>query len=110
MIYKKPGICPFFFIPKLGLIFSKVEDKQWPSKNYLPLWFGVVEVSIAKPYVNPIRNQNGQRNLQMHVDLYLDYYCLRCPQVESIGRSVTFQYVSRRPILAVALLMMHFQD
>ena len=71
---------------------------------------GVVEVSIAKPYVNSVRNQNGQRNLQMHVDLYLDYYCLRCPQVESIGRSVTFQYVSRRPILAVALLMMHFQD
>ncbi|CAN8238143.1 unnamed protein product [Cochlearia groenlandica] len=43
-------------------------------------------------------------------DLNLHYYRFKCPQVETIVHRVTFQYVSRRPSLAAALLRMHFHD
>ncbi|KAF8044939.1 hypothetical protein N665_5972s0002 [Sinapis alba] len=81
-------------------------------KNLLALvvLLGVVGVSLAKPYGNPIKSHNGHRNPHMQGDLDLDYYRFRCPQVESIVRRVTFQYVSRRPTLAAALLRMHFHD
>ncbi|KAJ4887351.1 Peroxidase 1 [Raphanus sativus] len=81
-------------------------------KNLLVLvvLLGIVGVSLANPYGNPLRKQNGQRNPKMQGDLDLDYYRSTCPQVETIVRRVTFQYVSRRPTLAAALLRMHFHD
>ncbi|KAF2619366.1 hypothetical protein F2Q68_00038340 [Brassica cretica] len=75
-------------------------------KNLLALvvLLALVGVSIAKPYGNPLGNP------RVKGDLDLDYYRFKCPQVESIVRRVTFQYVSRRPTLAAALLRMHFHD
>ena len=75
-------------------------------KNLLALvvLLGVVGVSVAKPYGNPLGNP------RVKGDLDLDYYRFKCPQMESIVRRVTFQYVSRRPTLAAALLRMHFHD
>ncbi|CAN8295500.1 unnamed protein product [Cochlearia groenlandica] len=71
-------------------------------KNLLALvvLLGLVGVSIATPYRNPF----------FKGDLNLDFYRFKCPQVETIVRRVTFQYVSRRPSLAAALLRMHFHD
>ncbi|KAJ4868159.1 Peroxidase 1 [Raphanus sativus] len=81
-------------------------------KNLLVLvvLLGVVGVSVAHPYGNPLKKQNGHRNPRATGDLDLDYYRSKCPQLETIVRRVTFQYVSRRPTLAAALLRMHFHD
>ncbi|CDY15537.1 BnaA08g28210D [Brassica napus] len=81
-------------------------------KNLLALvvLLAFVGVSVAKPYGNPLKSQNGQKKPQTTGDLDLDYYRSTCPQLESIVRRVTFQYVSRRPTLAAALLRMHFHD
>ncbi|ESQ36401.1 hypothetical protein EUTSA_v10008157mg [Eutrema salsugineum] len=74
-------------------------------KNILVLvvLLSVVGVSFAKP---PHRH----RNPHMKGGLDLDYYRFKCPQAEAIVRRVTFQYVSRRPSLAAALLRMYFHD
>ncbi|CAF2105391.1 unnamed protein product [Brassica oleracea var. botrytis] len=81
-------------------------------KNLLALvvLLALVGVSVGKPYGNPLRNQNRHRNPRATGDLDLDYYRSTCPQLESIVRRVTFQYVSRRPTLAAALLRMYFHD
>ncbi|KAJ4878866.1 Peroxidase 1 [Raphanus sativus] len=70
----------------------------------LVVLLSVVGASVAKPYGNPLGNP------RLKGDLDLDYYRFRCPQMESIVHRVTFQYVSRRPTLAAALLRMHFHD
>ncbi|CAN6890374.1 unnamed protein product, partial [Brassica oleracea] len=81
-------------------------------KNLLALvvLLALVGVSVAKPYGNPLRNQNRHKDPWAMGDLDLDYYRSTCPQLESIVRRVTFQYVSLYRTFAAALLRMYFHD
>ena len=42
--------------------------------------------------------------------LKLGFYQYRCPSAESVIKKTTYQYVSRSPTLAAALLRMYFHD
>ncbi|WZZ83997.1 hypothetical protein YC2023_104569 [Brassica napus] len=113
--YKMPESFSFFFIPKLGLIYThQRRETTMALKNLLSLvvLLGVVGVSVASPYENPFRKSqsNPQSNPGTMGNLDLDYYRYKCPQMEDIVRRVTIQYVSPKPTLAAALLRMHFHD